>query len=116
MRAASAGAWAHSCLQVSTTQLLLLELCGAHDGWTQEQAEKVFAPLHAMTLPLSSITFQTGIDQLHSDLAASMPTEKHENWCSMLIRKPRRTIAMPYRPSKDVSGWQSWRRCCNCWI
>ena len=69
--AALAGAWDHSGLQVSTTQLLSPKLCGAQDGWVQEQAKKiVLAPLHAMTLPLSSITFQTGMDQLHCDLAA----------------------------------------------
>ena len=83
-----AGAQACSGLQhqVPTTQLLLPELHGAHDGWVQEQAKKFFAPLHTMTLPLSSIAFQTGMDQLHSDLAAQHATQEaqelvqHANW------------------------------------
>ena len=57
MRAAPAGAWAHSGLQASTTQLLPPKLCGAHDGWVQEQAKKIFTPLYAMMLSLSSTTF-----------------------------------------------------------
>ena len=74
-RAASAGTWARSGLQASTTtQLLPLELRGAHDGWAQEQAEKIFGPLCAMTLPLSSVAFQTGMEQLRSDLAAQHAT------------------------------------------
>ena len=48
MRAASAGAQARSGLQTSTTQLLPPELSGAHDGWVQEQAEKIFGPLHRL--------------------------------------------------------------------
>ena len=63
-------------LQVSTTQLLLSELRGARDGWVQEQAKKIFDPLHAMTLPLSSTAFQTGMDQLRSDLAAQHATQE----------------------------------------
>ena len=43
--AALAAAWPCSGLQASTTQLLPPELCGAHDGWAQEQADKIFAPL-----------------------------------------------------------------------
>ena len=62
-------------LQVSTTQLLLPELHGAHDGWAYEQAETIFAPLHAVTLLLSSVAFQTGMDQLCSDLAT-----QHATW------------------------------------
>ena len=70
-QAVLAGAQACSGLQTSTTQLLPPELCGAHDGWVQEQAKKIFGPLHAMTLPLSSATFQTGMEQLqHSNLVA----------------------------------------------
>ena len=72
--ASLAGTQACSGLQVSTTHLLPPEICGAHDGWAQEQAEKIFAPLHAMTLLLSSITFQTGMDQLCSDLATQHAT------------------------------------------
>ena len=64
MHAASADAWARSGLQASTTQLLPPELHGAHDGWAQEQAEKIFAPLRAMMLLLSSVAFQTGMEQL----------------------------------------------------
>ena len=74
--AALAGAQAHSGLQVSTTQLLPPELHGAHDGWAQEQAKKIFTPLHAMTLPLSSTMFQTGMDQLRSDLATQHATQE----------------------------------------
>ena len=59
---------------MSTTQLLPLELHGAHDGWVQDQAEKIFAPLHALMLLLSSAAFQTGMEQLHSDLAAQHAT------------------------------------------
>ena len=82
----SASAWACSGVQVSTTQLLSPELHGAHDGWVHEQAEKIFVPLHAMTLPLSSVAFQTGMDQLHSDLAAqhaiceAQELAQHANW------------------------------------
>ena len=68
--AVSAGAQARSGLQTSTTQLLPPELHGAHDGWVQEQAEKIFSPLHATTLPLSSTAFQTRMEQLCSDLVA----------------------------------------------
>ena len=68
---ALAGAQACSGLQTSTTQLLPLpELWGAHDRWAQEQAEKIFGPLHATLLLLSSVAFQTGMEQLHSNLAA----------------------------------------------
>ena len=83
---ASAGARAHSGLQVSTTQLLPPELHGACDGWVQEQAEKLFAPFHAMMLLLSSTTFQTGMEQLRSDLAAQHATREaqelaqHADW------------------------------------
>ena len=86
MHAASAGAHAHSGLQVSTTQLLPPELHGGDNGWAQEQAKKIFAPLHAMTLLLSSVAFQTGMDQLRSDLAAQHATREaqelaqHANW------------------------------------
>ena len=70
-RAASAGAWARLGLQASTTQLLPPELWGAHNGWAQEQVKKLFGPLRATTLPLlSSAAFQTGMEQLRSDLAA----------------------------------------------
>ena len=48
MRTALAGAQARSGLQTSTTQLLPPELSGAHDGWVQEQAEKIFGPLHRL--------------------------------------------------------------------
>ena len=72
--AALASAWVHSGLQASMTQLLPPELCGAPDGWAQEQAEKLFSPLHATTLPLSSAVFQTRMEQLHSDLAAQHTT------------------------------------------
>ena len=68
--AASAGTRARLGLQTPTTQLLPPELRGAHDGWAQEQAEKIFGPLHTTTLPLSSTAFQTGMEQLRSDLAA----------------------------------------------
>ena len=74
MHAVSAGAQACSGLQVSTTQLLPPELCGACDGWVQEQAKKISTPLHAMTLLLSSTAFQTGMDQLRSDLATQNAT------------------------------------------
>ena len=67
---ASAGAQTRLGLQASTTQLLPPELWGACDGWVQEQTEKLFGPLHATTLPLSSAAFQTGMEQLRSDLAA----------------------------------------------
>ena len=68
---ASASAQACSGLQVSTTQLRLLpKLHGAHDGWAQEQAERILMPLHSVAHPLSSATFQTSMDQLHLDLAA----------------------------------------------
>ena len=69
MCAASASAWAHSGLQVSTTQLLSPELHGTHDGWAQEQAKRIFVPLRAVTHPLSSVTFQASMDQLHTNLA-----------------------------------------------
>ena len=47
MCTASASTWAHSGLQVSTTQLLSApKLCGSHDGWAQEQAKRIFTPLH----------------------------------------------------------------------
>ena len=75
-RTALAGARARSGLQVSTTQLLPPELHGACDGWVQEQAEKIFAPLHAMMLLLSSATFQTRMEQLCSDLAAQHATQE----------------------------------------
>ena len=75
------------CRCPATTQLLPPgELHGARDGWAQEQAKKIFAPLHAMTLPLSSAAFQTGMDQLHSDLAAqhaiceAQELAQHANW------------------------------------
>ena len=45
MHTALAGAWAHSGLQVSTTQLLSPKLHRAHDGWAQEQAKRLFMPL-----------------------------------------------------------------------
>ena len=64
MHAASAGAQACLGLQALATQLLPPELRGAHDGWAQEQADKILAPLHAMMLPLSSAAFQTGMEQL----------------------------------------------------
>ena len=60
----------------STTQLLPPELHGAHDSWAQEQAEKIFAPLYAMMLPLSSTAFQMGMEQLRSDLAAQHATQE----------------------------------------
>ena len=66
----SAGTQACLGLQVSTTQLLSPKLHGAHDGWAQEQAEWILAPLLAMAHPLSSAAFQTGMDQLRTDLAA----------------------------------------------
>jgi hypothetical protein len=69
-RAASAGTRARSGLQVSTTQLLSPELRGTRDGWAQEQAERILAPLRAVAHPLSSIAFQASMDQLRSDLAA----------------------------------------------
>ena len=74
--AVSAGAWAHLGLPLSTTQLLPPELHGAHDSWVQEQAEKIFTPLHATMLPLSSAAFQTGMEHLHSDLAAQHATQE----------------------------------------
>ena len=64
MCTASASAQARLVLQSSTTQLLPPELHGARDGWAQEQAEKIFTPLHATMLPLSSAAFQTGMEQL----------------------------------------------------
>ena len=73
---ASAAAWPCSGLQAPTTQLLPPKLYGAHDGWAQEQAEKIFAPLHAMTLLLSSAAFQTGMEQLQLDLAAQHTTQE----------------------------------------
>ena len=72
--AASAAAQPHSGLQASTTQLLPPKLHGAHDSWVQEQVNKIFPPLKAMTLPLSSTAFQTGMEQLCSDLAAQHAT------------------------------------------
>ena len=89
-----AGAWACLGLQVSTTQLLPPKLCGDCDSWAQEQAKKIFAPLHAVTLPLSSITFQTGMDQLHSDLAA-----QHATW------KAQELV--------QHANWEAWEDCCN---
>ena len=74
MHAALTGTRARSGLQTSTTQLVPPELWGAHDGWAQEQAEKIFGPLCATTLPLSSTAFQTGMEQLHSDLVAQHAT------------------------------------------
>ena len=71
---ASAGARACSGLQASMTQLFPPELLGARDGWALEQAKKLFGPLHAMTLPLSSAAFQTGMEQLRSNLAAHHTT------------------------------------------
>ena len=44
-RAALAGAWVHSGLQVSTAQALLLALCANCNGWAQEQVERLFKPL-----------------------------------------------------------------------
>ena len=76
MHAASAGAQACSGLQASTTQLLPPELHGAHDSWAHEQAKKIFTPLCAMTLTLSSAAFQTGMEQLCSDLAAQHATHE----------------------------------------
>ena len=70
MHTASTSARAHSGLQASTMQLLPPELHGACDGWVQEQAKKLFGPLHATTLLLSSAAFQTRMEQLCSDLAA----------------------------------------------
>ena len=70
MHMASAGAGACLGLQASTTQLLPLELRGARDGWAQEHAEKIFGPLHATLLPLSSATFQTRMEQLCANLVA----------------------------------------------
>ena len=84
--AASAGARARSGLQTSTTQLLPPELRGAHDRWAQEQAKKIFGPLHATSLPLSSAAFQTGMEQLRSNLAAqhamreAWELAQHANW------------------------------------
>ena len=86
MHATLAGVWACSGLQTSITQLLPPELHGAHDGWAQEQAKKIFSPLHVTTLPLSSTAFQTGMEQLHSDLAVQHATQEacelaqHANW------------------------------------
>ena len=74
MHVASASAQAHSGLKASTTQLLPPKLYGACDNWAQEQAEKIFTPLHAMMLPLSSTAFQMGMEQLRSDLAAQHAT------------------------------------------
>ena len=76
MHVASASAQAHSGLKASTTQLLPPKLYGACDNWAQEQAEKIFTPLHAMMLPLSSTAFQTGMEQLRSDLAAQHATRE----------------------------------------
>ena len=57
-------------LQLATTQLLSPELRGTRDGWAQEQVGGIFEPLHHAVLPLSSVAFQAGMDQLQSDLAA----------------------------------------------
>ena len=73
MHAASASAQVCSGLQVSTTQLLSPKLCGAHDGWAHE---KIFLPLCAVALLLSSAAFQTGMDQLHLDLATQYATQE----------------------------------------
>ena len=54
---ALAGARAPSGLQVSTTQLLSLELHGTHNGWAQEQVKCILEPLQAVTYPLLSVTF-----------------------------------------------------------
>ena len=74
--AALAGTRARSGLQVSTTQLLLPELHGTHDGWVQEQAEHILVPLQAVAHLLSSVAFQVGMDQLRSDLAAQHATRE----------------------------------------
>ena len=75
-RTASAGTQARSGLQTLTAQLLPPELRGGHDGWAQEQAEKIFGPLHAMTLPLSSTAFQAVMEQLRTDLATQHATRE----------------------------------------
>ena len=64
------GGRARSGLQLATTQLLSPELRGTRDGWAQEQVSRIFEPLHRAVLPLSSVAFQAGMDQLRSDLAA----------------------------------------------
>ena len=64
MCAALAGTQACLGLQVSTTQLLSPKLHGTCDGWAQEQAERIFVPLRAVTHPLSSVVFQASMDQL----------------------------------------------------
>ena len=75
-RAALAGTRARSGLQTPTTQLVPPELQGARDRWAQEQAEKIFCPLRATILPLSSAAFHTGMEQLRSDLAAQHATRE----------------------------------------
>ena len=69
-RAAAAGARPRSGLQVDTAQALPPAIRGDRDGWAQEQVEALFRPLRAVTPPLSSAAFETGMHLLRTDLAA----------------------------------------------
>ena len=71
------------------TQLLPPELRGARDGWEHEQAEKLFGPLHATTLPLSSAAFQTGMEQLRSNLAAQHTVQEARELAQHANREAR---------------------------
>jgi hypothetical protein len=70
MRAMAAGARPCLGLQVDTAQALPLTVCGTQDGWAQEQVESILWLLQAVTPPLSSAAFKTGMQLLHTDLAA----------------------------------------------
>ena len=63
------GPFACSGLQVTTAQALPPALHANHNGWAQEQAEHLFAPLQAGAPPLSSAAFKAGIQLLQTDLA-----------------------------------------------
>ena len=89
MHAALAGTQACLGLQVSTTQLLSPKLHGAHDGWAHKQAKKIIMPLHTVTLPLSSVAFQMGMDQLHSDLATQHATHEAQELAQHANREAR---------------------------
>ena len=89
MHVASVGAWARSGLQTATTQLLPPELCGAHYRWAQEQAEKIFGPLHATSLLLSSIAFQTGMEQLCSNLAVQHASQEAQELAQHVNQEAR---------------------------
>ena len=94
--------WPRSGLQASTTQVLPPELRGARDGWAQEQTDKIFTPLCATTLPLSNAAFQTGMEQLRSDLAAQHATQEARELAQHANREAREDCC---NATQTFEGW-----------